>query len=118
MMLAFNFSVDFELAWGDLQRAAQDDGFYRRVREGMQFCGTVVGMLTRSGIPSTWGVVGACSCQSLDEVAARAPEAFAAVKAQLDEITKRRPGYPSVLFCPQFMSTLSGTRGIEIGSHG
>jgi hypothetical protein len=44
-MIAFNLSVDFEMGWGDLERLAADDMFYRRVVEGNTHVAEVIQLL-------------------------------------------------------------------------
>ncbi len=117
-MLAFNLSVDFELAWGDLDRAAQDDSFYERIRSGLDRCGNVVDVLQRAGIPSTWGIVGGCCCRSLEELRERSAQGYNVVATQLEKLKSRRPEYASLLFCPDAMKPIIGSPLIEIGSHG
>lgn len=116
-MIAFNLSVDFELAWGDLERVAHDDAFYQRVVSGLEHTRSVIDVLDRRGIPSTWGVVGACSCSSLEELRDHAPQAFGVVEKQLETLMQRRPAYLDVLFCPDTVKQIAKSSVIELGSH-
>jgi peptidoglycan/xylan/chitin deacetylase (PgdA/CDA1 family) len=117
-MIEFNLSMDFELGWGDLQRVTQDEAFYRRVVDGLACTGDVIETLRRNALPSTWGIVGACGCNSLEQLRAAAPEAFNVVQGQLAALSQRRPAYEEVLFCPSVVQRIAGCESIELGSHG
>ncbi|HEY4365967.1 MAG TPA: polysaccharide deacetylase family protein [Steroidobacteraceae bacterium] len=117
-MIGFNLSMDFEMGWGDLRRLAADDVFHRRVVAGLEQSGKVLEVLRAAGIPTTWGIVGGCCHRSLQTLQQAAPEAYALVEAQLDELVKRRRDYASVLFCPETVVDISREPGIEVGSHG
>jgi peptidoglycan/xylan/chitin deacetylase (PgdA/CDA1 family) len=117
-VLTFNLSIDFELGWGALSRLAADDRFHDRVAAGLEHTPAVIGALTRYAIPSTWGVVAACSAESVEELAAQAPDAFRVVEPQLATLASRRRDYRRVLFCPQAVTTISRAAGVELASHG
>lgn len=116
-MIAFNLSVDFELGWGDLDRLAYDDVFYRRVVCGSERSQSVIELLSQRGIPSTWGVVGGCCCSSVDELREAVPQAFFVVDRQLEALTRRRVVYSEVLFCPDKVEAIARSSLIELGSH-
>jgi peptidoglycan/xylan/chitin deacetylase (PgdA/CDA1 family) len=117
-VLTFNLSIDFELGWGELGRLAADDRFHGRVAAGLEHTPQVLDALTRHAIPSTWGVVAACCAESVEELAAQAPEAFRVVEPQLATLARRRRDYQGVLFCPQAVTRISRTAGVELASHG
>ena len=98
-MIAFNLSVDFEMGWGDLERLAVDDVFYRRVIEGNGHVAEVIQLFGRLGMQSTWGVVGACCYGDIDELHQSAPRSFHAVGDQLNSLVARRADYSRALFC-------------------
>ena len=93
-VIAFNLSVDFEMGWGDLERLAVDDVFYRRVVEGNGHVAEVIQLLGRLGMQSTWGVVGACCYADIEELRQSAPRSFHAVDSRI----RRARGAPSRLF--------------------
>lgn len=117
-MISVNFSMDFELAWGDLRRATRDDAFYARVLGGRAFTEKVLARLEHHSIPSVWGIVGACCSSSLDELRSAAPTAYAEVAGQLDDLQSRRPDFAEVLFCPDLVRRIAASPLVEIGSHG
>ena len=117
-MIAFNLSVDFEMGWGDLERLAVDDAFYRRVVEGNGHVAEVIQLLGRLGMQSTWGVVGACCCGDIDEVRQSAPRPFRAVAGQLNELASRRSDYAEALFCRGTVEAIARAAHIELASHG
>lgn len=117
-MIAVNLSVDFELGWGDLERVARDDFFYRRVLGGLEQTESVIRILELHRIPSTWGVVGGCCSRSIDELRQRAPDAFPFVERKLMLVREGRTQYAQVLFCREVVETIAGSRLIDLGSHG
>lgn len=117
-MVAFNLSIDFELGWGDLRRVACDDAFLQRVLKGLEQTPAILAALSESGIPSTWGVVGACCADSLEELQARAPGAYPVVEPQLAILAERRPGYRELLFCPEAVRAIGRAAQVELASHG
>src|SRR5262249_49741931 len=117
-MIEFNLSVDFELGWGDLKRVAHDDAFYERVVRGVALSPEVVEVLARHRIPSTWGVVGGCSCNDVDELRVMAPRAFAAVQSDLDELCAHRRRPSEVLFGRRTVEMIGRQDYIDLGSHG
>jgi peptidoglycan/xylan/chitin deacetylase (PgdA/CDA1 family) len=117
-VIAFNLSMDFEMGWGDLERLTVDDGFYRRVLDGHQHVPAVIETLDRHQLQSTWGVVGACCCTSLEELQSRAPHAFPTVAPRITNLVHRRPAYREALFCPDTVRAIERAPKIELGSHG
>lgn len=117
-MIALNLSVDFELAWGDLERVAYDDAFHGRVLGGLEQTDSVIQVLEQRRIPSTWGVVGGCCCDSLDEVRERATAIFAIVEKKLRLLRERRPAFARLLFCRRTVERIAGSAPIDVGSHG
>jgi peptidoglycan/xylan/chitin deacetylase (PgdA/CDA1 family) len=115
-VLTFNLSIDFELGWGELTRAAHDDRFYRRVVGGLEHTPQI--LLALTGIPSTWGVVAGCCAESVDELQARVPAAFHLVGPQLAALAQRRRAYREVLFCADAVRTIGRSAGVELASHG
>jgi hypothetical protein len=69
-------------------------------------------------IPSTWGVVGGCCAASLEELQARAPDAFRLVEPQLATLAQRRRAYREVLFCADIVRTIGRAAHVELASHG
>jgi glycosyltransferase involved in cell wall biosynthesis/peptidoglycan/xylan/chitin deacetylase (PgdA/CDA1 family) len=116
--IAFNLSVDFEMGWGDLERLANDDVFYRRVIEGNAHVMEVIQLLGRLGLQSTWGVVGACSYADIGQLRDRAPRSFQAIEGRLKALSGRRADYLQALFCPGTVEAISRAAHIELGSHG
>jgi peptidoglycan/xylan/chitin deacetylase (PgdA/CDA1 family) len=117
-MITLNLSIDFELGWGDLGRLTHDDVFYRRVVSGLEQTANVMRVLRQRGIPSTWGVVGACCYSNLEELRAAAPRAFAAVEEQLQVLARKRDSYLEVLFCRGAVDSIAQSSVIELASHG
>jgi len=117
-MVAFNLSIDFELGWGDLRRVASDDAFRQRVVRGLEQTPAILAALARHAIPSTWGVVGACCAESLDELQQRAPAAYAAVEQQLAALVNRGGTYREVLFCQDTVVAIGRSVRVELASHG
>jgi peptidoglycan/xylan/chitin deacetylase (PgdA/CDA1 family) len=117
-MIRFNLSVDFELGWGDLLRVARDEQFYRRVLGGLEQSNRVADLLAARGIPSTWGVVGACCLESLQGLGEAAPGVFASLAEPLRELSERRKSYTEVLFCRAHIAAIARAPLIEVGSHG
>lgn len=115
-MLAFNLSIDFELGWGELTRVAHDDRFYRRVVRGLERTPQILAALR--SIPSTWGVVAGCCAASLEELQARAPDAFHVVEPQLAALAQRRRAYRDVLFCADVVRAIGRAADVELASHG
>jgi peptidoglycan/xylan/chitin deacetylase (PgdA/CDA1 family) len=115
---SFNLSVDFEQAWGDLERVTADDAFYQRVVAGLEHTPAVLDVLERTRLVSLWGVVGACCHQSLDELRARAPRAYATVEPRLRALAAHRPGFERALFCRDVVTRIARHQHIELGSHG
>lgn len=115
---AFNLSVDFEQAWGDLERVTQDDAFYQRVVAGLEYTPEVLDVLARLRLPSLWGVVGACCHANLGELEAAAPRAFAVVEPRLRALAARRPAFERALFCREVIGRIAHHEFIELGSHG
>jgi peptidoglycan/xylan/chitin deacetylase (PgdA/CDA1 family) len=117
-MIRFNLSVDFELGWGDLRRVTHDAAFRQRVLKGLEQTPAILAALARSGIPSTWGVVGACCAGSIEELRERAPAAFSAVGLQLATLTQRRHACREVLFCRDAVAAIAQSAQVELASHG
>lgn len=117
-MLAFNLSIDFELGWGDLRRVTYDDAFQHRVLKGLEQTPAILAALERNGVPSTWGVVGACCAESLEELRERAPGAFAAVEQELTALVQRRSAHREVLFCADAVTAIGQCAQVELASHG
>jgi peptidoglycan/xylan/chitin deacetylase (PgdA/CDA1 family) len=117
-MIAANFSMDFELGWGDLRRVTHDDAFYARVVGGRILTERVLSLLERYSIPSVWGIVGACCASNLDSLRNAAPAAYQCVAADLEDLRRIRPGYAEVLFCPDLVRRIASSPLVEIGSHG
>jgi peptidoglycan/xylan/chitin deacetylase (PgdA/CDA1 family) len=115
---AFNLSVDFEQAWGDLDRATRDDAFHQQVLAGLDHTPEVLDVLSRTRLPSLWGVVGACCHSSLEELAAVAPRAYAKVEPSLRAMAAHRPQYARALFCPDTVERIARHEFIELASHG
>jgi peptidoglycan/xylan/chitin deacetylase (PgdA/CDA1 family) len=117
-MIAFNLSVDFEMGWGDLERLAVDDVFYRRVIEGNDHVAEVIQLFGRLGMQSTWGVVGACCYGDIDELRQSAPRSFHTVGSQLNALLARRADYSRALFCRGTVDAIARAADIELASHG
>ena len=117
-VIAFNLSVDFEMGWGDLERLAVDDVFYRRVIEGNGHVAEVIQLLGRLGMQSTWGVVGACCYADIEELRQSAPRSFHAVGSQLSALVARRADYSQALFCRGTVEAIARAAHIELASHG
>jgi peptidoglycan/xylan/chitin deacetylase (PgdA/CDA1 family) len=115
---AFNLSIDFELGWGDLRRVAYDDAFQQRVFRGLEYTPAILAALSKSGVPSTWGVVGGCCADSLEELRTRAPKAFAVIEQQLAILAERRRGYRGLLFCAEAVRAIGQSAQVELASHG
>lgn len=116
-MTVVNVSVDFEMGWGDLGRLARDAEFRRRVEGGREQCYAIVETLRRAGIPSTWGIVGACCFDRIDELAAIGPSAFATVQPRLADV-RARADHRALLFAPDLVAAIAASELIEVGSHG
>ena len=117
-MIAVNFSVDFELAWGDLARAACDTDFRRRVDTGSSNVARILEILEAFAIPSTWGIVAACCIPDMDRLQGIAPALFDAVRDPLSELRRSCEGWRGMLFRPDLVKAVAASRLVEVGSHG
>ena len=106
------------MGWGDLALLANDDVFYRRVIDGNDRVAEVIQLLSRLGMQSTWGVVGACCYADIEELRQSAPRSFHAIGSELNALMARRAGYSQALFCRGTVEAIARAAHIELGSHG
>jgi peptidoglycan/xylan/chitin deacetylase (PgdA/CDA1 family) len=117
-VIAVNFSVDFELAWGDLSRAGRDAEFRRKVEAGSSNVPQVLEILETHQIPSTWGIVAACCVSDVDQLQRIAPPLLESAHGALNELQQSCEGWRGLLFRPDLVRSVAASSLVDVGSHG
>lgn len=117
-MIAFNLSVDFELAWGDLARASRDGEFRCRVKTGIANTPKLLEILETHGVRSTWGTVGAMCAAELEDLRAIAPRPFESILGDLEQFRRSCATWSDMLCQPEIVKAVAAAPLVEVASHG